>query len=47
MATEDILGKFRRKNEPLNYYWRVVESALALSLHVGDTLGPLYMSSKK
>ena len=38
MANEDIFGEFRRQNEPLSYYWKVVRSAMALDISVSETL---------
>jgi hypothetical protein len=35
MANEDVSGEFRRRNEPLSYYWR--EARLALALHISIT----------
>jgi hypothetical protein len=38
MANEDISGEFRRRNEPLSYYWRMVRSAMASDISVSETL---------
>jgi hypothetical protein len=38
MANEDLLGKYRRRNKPLNYYWRAMKSALPLLILIQDTL---------
>jgi hypothetical protein len=38
MANEDDFGKFRRKNEPLNFYWRTVRLAMASPILVTGTL---------
>jgi hypothetical protein len=38
MANEDISGKFRRRNEPLSYYWRAVMSAMDAAISVQRTL---------
>jgi hypothetical protein len=47
MANEDISGEFRRRNEPLSYYWRVVRSAMASDISVSETLrGGFWPSSR-
>jgi hypothetical protein len=38
MANEDISGEFRRRNEPLSYYWKGVKSAMALEISIPQTL---------
>jgi hypothetical protein len=38
MANEDMSGEFRRRNEPLSYYWRGVKSAMASEISVLQTL---------
>ena len=32
MANKDTSGEFRRRNEPLSYYWMAVRSAMALDI---------------
>jgi hypothetical protein len=47
MANEDISGEFRRRNEPLSYYWRAVRSAMASDIAVSKTLrGGIWPSSR-
>jgi hypothetical protein len=47
MANEDISGEFRRRNEPLSYYWRAVRSAMASDILVTETLrGGFWPSSR-
>jgi hypothetical protein len=47
MANEDIFGEFRRRNEPLSYYWRAVRSAMASDISVSETLrGGFWPSSR-
>jgi hypothetical protein len=47
MANEDISSEFRRRNEPLSYYWRAVRSAMALDISVSETLrGGFWPSSR-
>jgi hypothetical protein len=47
MATKDISSEFRRRNEPLSYYWRVVRSTMALDISVLETLrGGFWPSSR-
>ena len=38
MANEDISGKFKRRNKPLNYYWRAITSAMDAAILVLQTL---------
>jgi hypothetical protein len=38
MANEDISGEFRRRNEPLSYYWRVLTPAMDAAILVPQTL---------
>jgi hypothetical protein len=38
MANEDISSEFRRRNEPLSYYWRAVRSTMASDISVLETL---------
>jgi hypothetical protein len=38
MANEDTSGEFRRRNEPLSYYWRAVRSTMASDISVSETL---------
>jgi hypothetical protein len=47
MANEDISDEFRRRNEPLSYYWRAVRSAMASDISVSETLrGGFWPSSR-
>jgi hypothetical protein len=47
MANEDTSGEFRRRNEPLSYYWRAVKPAMASDISVSETLrGGFWPSSK-
>jgi hypothetical protein len=47
MANEDISGEFRRRNEPLSYYWRAVRSAMASDISISETLrGGFWPSSR-
>jgi hypothetical protein len=47
MANEDISGEFRRRNEPLSYYWRAVRSVMASDISVLETLhGRFWPSSR-
>jgi hypothetical protein len=34
MANEDISGNFRRRNEPLSYYWKAITSAMNVAISV-------------
>jgi hypothetical protein len=34
MTNEDISSEFRRRNEPLSYYWRVVTSPMDVAILV-------------
>jgi hypothetical protein len=34
---EDIFGEFRRRNEPLSYYWRAIRSAMPSQISVTGT----------
>jgi hypothetical protein len=47
MANEDISGEFRRQNESLSYYWRVVRSAMASNISVSETLCGRFWSSSR
>jgi hypothetical protein len=38
MTNKDVSGEFRRRNEPLNYYWKEVRSALDSHILVTGTL---------
>ena len=38
MANEDISSEFKRQNEPLSYYWRVVTSVIDAAILVPQTL---------
>ena len=38
MVNKDISGDFRRRSEPLSYYWRVVKSPMASKILVQQTL---------
>jgi hypothetical protein len=47
MANEDISGEFRRRNEPLSYYWKAVRSVMASDISVSETLrGGFWPSSR-
>jgi hypothetical protein len=47
MANEDISGEFRRRNEPLSYYWRAVRSTMASDISISETLhGEFWPSSR-
>jgi hypothetical protein len=47
MANEDISSEFRRRNEPLSYYWRAVRCAMASDISVSETLrGGFWPSSR-
>jgi hypothetical protein len=47
MANKDISGEFRRRNEPLSYYWRVVRSTMASDISISETLyGEFWPSSR-
>jgi hypothetical protein len=47
MVNEDISGEFRRRNEPLSYYWRVVRSVVASDISVLKSLrGGFWPSSR-
>jgi hypothetical protein len=47
MANEDIYGKFRRRNEPLSYYWRAVTTAMDAAISVPQTLQNGFWSSSR
>jgi hypothetical protein len=38
MVNEDISGEFKRRNEPLSYYWKAVTSAMDAAISVLQTL---------
>ena len=38
MTNEDISSEFRRRNEPLSYYWKAVRSTMASDISVLETL---------
>ena len=38
MANKNISSEFRRQNEPLSYYWKVVRSEMASQILVTQTL---------
>jgi hypothetical protein len=47
MANEDTSGEFRRRNEPVSYYWRAVRSTMASDISVSETLhGRFWPSSR-
>jgi hypothetical protein len=47
MAIEDIFSEFKKQNEPLSYYWRVVRSAMASDISVSETFrGGFWPSSR-
>jgi hypothetical protein len=47
MANEDISDEFRRRNEPLSYYWRAMRSTMASDISVSETLrGGFWPSSR-
>jgi hypothetical protein len=47
MANEDIFGEFRRRNEVLSYYWRVVRSAMASEISVSETFRGRFSPSSR
>jgi hypothetical protein len=47
VENEDIFGKFRRRNEPLSYYWKAVKSAMDSPILITNTLQNRFWPSSR